>query len=201
MNIIFFKLSKLTFGGGIMKKLLYLISLLILTFALSSCIQQDVEESEFTVQANGRIFERSVKFGLVSDCKSTNDAIKDLKKLIDHYEPPIVSPTPDKDVKGRLILRRELIRRSGQLDTLEEAVYPDGFKTECFQQLLSNGFLWLPVNTNGYKLDTNGDIASDYDKKGNVLVRWQTNSTTLWFKKKRYSSEGFNLLDFYDDYE
>jgi len=182
-----------------MKKLFYLISLLILTFVLSSCIQQDVEESEFTVQADGRIFERSVKFGLVSDCESTNDAIKDLKKLIDSYEPPIISPTPDKDVKGRIILRRELIRRALQLDTLEEALYPDGFNTECFQEILSNGFLWLPVNTNGYELQTNGDIVGDFDEKGNVLVRWSTNTTTIWFKKKRFSSKGFNLLDFYDD--
>ncbi|MCK5851384.1 hypothetical protein KAH27_00010 [bacterium] len=182
-----------------MKKLFYLISLLILMFTLSSCIQQDVEESEFTVQADGRIFERSVKLGLVSDCKSTNEAIKDLKKLIDHYEPPIISPTLDKDVKGRTILRRELIRRSGQLDTLEEAIYPDGFKTERFQELLSNGFLWLPLNTNGYVLETNGDIAGDYDEKGMVLVKWPTNTTTLWFKKKRSSTKGFNLLDFYDN--
>ncbi len=168
-------------------------------FVLSSCIQQDVEESEFTVQADGRIFERSVKFGLVSDCKSTNDAIKDLKKLIDHYEPPIISPTPDEDVKGRIILRRELIRRALQLDTLEEAVYPDGFKTKIFQEILSNGFLWLPLNTNGYELVTNGDIAEDYDEKGMVLVKWPTNTTTLWFKKKRSSTKGFNLLNFYDD--
>jgi len=183
-----------------MKKLFYLISLLILAFAFSSCIQQDVEESEFTVQADGRIFERSVKYDLVSDCKSTNGAIKDLEKLIDMYEPPIISPTPDKSVKGRIILRRELIRRTGQLDTLEEAVYPAGFKTECFQELLSNGFLWMPVNTNEYELETNGDVAEDYfDKDGTVLVRWQTNSTTLWFKKKRCSDKGFNLLNFYDD--
>jgi len=97
-------------------------------------------------------------------------------------------------------LRRELIRRTGQLDTLEEAVYPAGFKTECFQELLSNGFLWMPVNTNEYELETNGDVAEDYfDKDGTVLVRWQTNSTTLWFKKKRCSDKGFNLLNFYDD--
>ena len=182
-----------------MKKLFYIFSLLILTLVFSSCIQQDVEESEFTVQADGRIFERSVKYGLVSDCSSTNDAIKDLKKLFDHYEPPIISPTPDKAVKGRIILRRELIRRSLQLDTLEEAIYPDGFKTECFQEILSNGFLWLPVNTNDYELETNGDIAEDYDEKGVVLVKWPTNTTTLWFKKKRSSTKGFNLLNFYDD--
>jgi len=182
-----------------MKKLSCLFSLIILTFVLSSCIQQDVEESEFTVQADGRVFERSVKFGLVSDCKSTNGAIKDLKKLIDRYEPSIISPTPDKNVKGRIILHRELIRRSGQLDTLEEAIYPDGFKTECFQEILSNGFLWLPVNTNGYELETNGDIAGFSDEKETLLIKWKTNSTTLWFKKIRHSDKGFNLSDFYDN--
>jgi len=179
-----------------MKNLSYI---LILSLSLVSCIQQDVEESEFTVQADGRVFERSVKLGLLSDCKSTNGVIKDLKKLIDHYEPPIISPTPDKNVKGRIILQRELIRRSSQLDTLEEAIYPDGFKTECFQEILSNGFFWLPVNTNGYELETNGDIAGFSDEKGTVLIKWKTNSTTLWFKKIRRSDKGFNLSDFYDN--
>ena len=182
-----------------MKNLSYIFSLVILTFVLSSCIQQDVEESEFTVQADGRVFERSVKFGLVSDCKSTNGAIKDLNKLFDQYEPPIISPTPDKNVKGRIILQRELIRRSNQLDSLEEAIYPDGLNTECFKKILSNGFFWLPVNTNSYELETNGDIAESSDEKGTLFIKWKTNSTTLWFKKIRRSDKGFNLSDFYDN--
>jgi hypothetical protein len=182
------------------KKLLPNIIALFFLFFMTSCIQQDVEESEFTVQAEGRIFERSERRGLTSNCKSTNDVKKDFDNLIKKYEPPIISPTQDKDVPGRIIMHRELIRRGGQLNTLEEAIYPAGFKTECFQELISKGFIWLPVNTNDCKIETNGDIAGNFDKKGTILVKWQTNSTTLWFKKKRLSDKGEDLLELYNNY-
>ena len=167
---------------------------------ITSCIQQDVEESEFTVQANGRIFERSEKRGLTSSGKSTNDVQKDFNNLIKKYEPPIISPTPDKNVKGRIILKRELIQRGGRLNTIEEAIYPAGFNTECFQELLSNGFLCLPVNTNECEIETNGDISGNVDKKGTVIIKWPTNSTTLWFKKKSTSKKGVDLLELYNNY-
>ena len=181
-----------------MKTLLSIITILFFSFSLSSCIQQDIEESEFTVQANGRIFERSERRGLTSSGKSTNDVQKDFNNLIKKYEPPIISPTPDKNVKGRIILKRDLILRAGQLNTIEEAIYPAGFKTECFQELLSNGFLWMPVNTNEYEIETNGDISGNIDKKGTVLIKWQTNFTTLWFKKKSTSKRGVDLLKLYE---
>jgi len=183
-----------------MKKLPANIIILFFLVFMISCIQQDVEESEFTVQTDGRIFERSERRGLTSSCKSTNDVKKDFDSLIKKYEPPIISPTKDKNVPGRIILHRELIQQGGKLSTLEEAIYPAGFKTECFQELISNGFIWLPVNTNDCKVETNGDIAGDFDDKGRILIKWQTNSTTMWFKKKRLSDKGVDLLELYNNY-
>ncbi len=183
-----------------MKKLLPSIILFCFPLFLTSCIRENVEEIELTVQADGRIFERNEKRGLTSNCKSTKNVQKDFDNLIKKYEPPIISPTEDRDVPGKIILHRELIQRGGQLCTLEEAIYPAGFKTECFQELISNGFIWLPVNTNDYEIESNGNIAGEFDKKGALFIKWKTNSTTFWLKKKRLSGKGADLLKLYNNY-
>jgi len=174
-------------------------SLFIAALLLTSCVEENVKEVEFTVQANGKIFERTVQRGLVSNGKTTNDAMNDFKHLLKKYEPPITSPTSDKDCKGKIILTRQLLLRGGQLETLEEAIYPKGFNTKCFMEIISNGYIFAPVNTNKFEIETNGELISNPDKKSEcLLIRWSTNKTTLWFKQKRRKASGIDLTEFYE---
>jgi len=182
-----------------MKKYFIFLTFLPLLFFFASCIQQEVEEHEFTVQADGSIFERSEITGLSSDCDSTNAALKDFQGLIEKYEPPITSKIRDKNVKGRFILRKELLQRSGKLNALEEAIYPAGLKTECISRTISNGFAWLPVSTNNFEIETNGELVSSPDNK-NIFIKWRTNSPVFWYKKTRISKKGIDFLGFYEQY-
>ena len=181
------------------KRFLFLI---LSSLILSSCIYYKVEEHELVVQAEGRIFERHEKLGLMSSGGTNSESRTDFEKLIKQYEPPIITPTPDKDIQGRIILRRELIRRAGEVDSLEEAIYPDGFRTKIFREIISNGYIWLPFSTNEYYLECNGEIVESYDKgKGKdkgVIVRWPTNTTWIWYKRTLAIDHDFSFADFYD---
>ncbi len=165
---------------------------------LPSCIQHETAEREWQIQADGRIFERLERLDLTSDAATTNKARKDFKELIGDIEPPITSPTPDPNIKGRIILRRELLKQAGTLNILEEAIYPEGLSTKVFSEAMSNGYLWVQFNTNDYDLECNGEMVGTCGEKGELLVRWPTNTTCIWFKRNRRSEAGFDLSGFYE---
>ena len=149
---------------------------------------------EIRQQGDGSLFVRMVQEDLRSDATTTNAARKDFSGLIKQYEPPVTMPTPDTD--GIVLLRRELVKRYGTLNTLQEFIVSNGFGSSVMKDCVSNGYLVMNMSTAEYHIVTNGEERPG--KKDTIDVLWPTNYTYVWVKKERRTDDGWMLTDMYD---
>jgi hypothetical protein len=162
---------------------------------LSGCIYSTSDEIEIRQLGDGSLFVRMVQYDLRSDADNTNNARRDFEKLIEDLEPPVTTPT---HMEGDMVvLRRELHKRYGTLNTLTEFIVSNGFASPTMSEACSNGYLWMVCSTDEYTIATNGEECPGDDE--NVIVRWPTNYTCIWIKKTiRKQEEGWMLTDMYD---
>jgi len=167
---------------------------------LLSCIFPVKNEVEWRIRDDGSLFMRQWSYDLYSPDTSTNKALKDFIKLVEDWEPGIISETPHPDNPGNTIIVRELQDKYGGLNSLEETVMDKTNAVELLSKIASNGYYWLPFDTNEVSVESNGDVYDTGTPDTEILVRWPTNMTYFWYKTTQKKIKGVQLLDFWREY-
>jgi hypothetical protein len=169
-------------------------------FLLLSCIFPVKNEVEWRIRDDGSLFIRQWSYDLYSPEASTNKALKDFVKLVDDWEPGIISETPHPDNPGSTIIVRELQEKYGGLNSLEETVMDKTTAVEVLSKIASNGYYWMEFNTNDVSVESNGNVYDTGMTNEGIFVRWPTNMTYFWYKTTQKEVKGVQLVDFWHEY-
>lgn len=179
------------------------VSILVLccmALAFAGCIQEGSEEVELRLEGDGAVFQRRLVEGIGSSEIDSAKVADDFKALVKRYEPVITRATPDPDLPGRIILRREMVVRRGRLVSLEEARFPGGYDAPPLSLVCSNGRFSVSFDTNDFDVAHNGSPERDQGSGSTIVVSWPAHQRSIWWRKTSRAEVGTNLVGLFEEY-
>ena len=180
-----------------------IITIITLSIILSSCVGflPKYIETQWHIRPDGTALLKQYSYDLYYSGSSTSSAFKSFVSLVEDLEPPILTPTPDKDEKDVIILLRELQDKYGGLNLLQESEAPLEKALKGFGMGVTSGYYWMVFETNIMTAETNGEVTTHPEVDEGLLVRWPTNTTYFWYKTTFIDDdEKISLVGFWREY-
>ena len=180
-----------------------IVTVTVLSLILCGCLEflPKYQETEWHIRTDGTVLLKEYMYDLYYTGSSTSGAIKTFISIINNLEPPILTPTPDKDDTNVIFNLRELQDKYGGLNWMQEVVAPLEKVLEAYDIETENGYYWMEFKTNEVIAETNGETITDPNETDKLIVRWPTNTTFIWYKTTTIDDDkGISFIEFWREY-